>query len=1086
MTRVAGKVIKDSESQHNVIGHKVIRQDGYEKVTGKAKYGDDHKPYGMLYAACRYTDIVAGNIKKLDISKAEKMEGVVKIATYKDVTGFPECGPIRQDYPPIVNDRVCFSGDVLAVVAAETQEQAYLAAEAIEVEYEALTPVTDIEEAIKPECRLVHPQYKTNEVVHYPLEKGDVNKGFAESDHILERTYRNGFQEHAYIEPESIIGEPDSATQGVKIYGSLQNQFITRKYVSLYLGLKMNQIVCTQSTLGGAFGGKDDVMFHMACRVGLMAMLTGRPVKLTNSRENSMKESYKKHPYRTKYKVGFNSDGKLKSMEIDILGDSGAYSSQTFFVNWRSVITATGPYNLEHVKTNIRSVYTNNTYTGAFRAFGSPQVIFAVEQLMDEVAETCGISPLEVRRLNGYRQGDTTASGHKLDKHPVSLMQVIDEAVLKSDYERKVKEYDQLNAESDRFKYGIGMSCSFRGCSMGAEGTDMSSAICNVLPDGSVIGILGVTENGQGLKTTFSQIMAEELGITVKDITIMDPNTSAIADGGPTVASRATLTGGSAALDAARNVKKVMFDLVKDDLQVSDIEETEWKNGLISRKYSKAGVEPLEFAKVAEKGYWAGINLSAYGWFLAPDYGFDEHTNKGAAYFTYVYACHVSDIKVDTHTGKIDIEKVVAAHEVGKVINRIGAEGQIYGGVMTSIGCAVLEDYNIENGIVKSENFDTYLLPTIKDVGEIVPVLVENPDPHGPFGAKGMGEPTAELTGPSISNALKMAVKKREYSQPLTLEQVYLGKNLKKPNRGSEAAVHAAADKKQTFRMNNVSIKNPKDLAEALELLSTGTYELLAGGTDVVVQGRMQTKPLNLINIYGLKELTGITESDTELIIGGGTTFTEINENKTIQKLFPLIPQACNTIGSLQIRNRATLGGNIANSAPCADSIPPFMVYGAMIDLQSVDGKRSVALDEFITWGYENVMTDNELIVAVRVPKPADKTYYTGYFQLGRRNAVNITRMSMTALIALDKNGVVEECRMADGALFGKPLRLSDAEKALIGNKLTDEVIEASAAPMEAEIEKAIGGRWSAEYKQPVFMNMYRDVLKEVQEKIQA
>lgn len=781
-----------------------------------------------------------------------------------------------------------------------------------------------------------------------------------------------------------------------------------------------------------------------------------------------------------KYKVGFDKTGKLKSMKIDILADGGAYSSQSFFVNWRTVIQATGPYNLENVRTDVRSVYTNNTYTGAFRGFGTPQVIFAQEQLMDEIAEICGITPLEIRRLNGYKQGDVTATGHKLDKHPVSLMQVIDEAIDKSEYQKKVKEYDELNKKSDRFKYGIGLACSFRGCSMGAEGTDMSSAICNVLPDGSVIGILGVTENGQGLKTTFSQIMAEELGISVKDITIMDPNTSAIADGGPTVASRATLTGGSAALDAARNVKKVMFDIIKDDLQVKDIDETEWKDGLISRKYKKAGIDPIEFAKVADRGYWAGINLSAYGWFLAPDYGFDEHTNKGAAYITYVYGCHVSDIKVDTHTGKIDVERVTAAHEVGKVINKLGAEGQIYGGVMQSLGCGILEDYNIENGLVKSENLDTYLLPTIKDVGEIIPVLVENADPHGPFGAKGMGEPTAELTGAAIANALKNAVQKREYTQPLTLEQVFLGKNLKKPNRGSEAAVHACSEKKQSFRMNQVTVKNPKDLKDALELLATGKYEILAGGTDVIVQGRMQTTPLSLLNIHGLKEIKGISETDSEIVIGGGTTFSEINDNEMIQKLFPLIPRACGTIGSLQIRNRATIGGNIANSAPCADSIPPMLVYGAQIELQSEKGKRSVALEDFITWGYENVMEDNEIIVAVRIPKPSDKTYYTGYFQLGRRNAVNITRMSMTALVAVDKNGVVEECRMADGSLFGKPQRLADAEKILIGKKLTDETIEASAVPMEAEIEKAIGGRWSAEYKQPVFMNMFRDVLKEV------
>ncbi|MCK4694375.1 MAG: xanthine dehydrogenase family protein, partial [Candidatus Cloacimonetes bacterium] len=453
--------------------------------------GDDIKIHGMLYAAFRYTDIPSGKITKIDISKAEKIEGVEAISLYKDIPGAGKVGPIRQDYLPIVNDEVFFSGDVIAVVAARTKEIAESAVEEIEIEYEPIEPVTDIEEAVKPDSRLVHPEYKSNIVVHYPLIKGDIEKGFIDSEQIIERKYRTNFVEHAYIEPESVTVVPDPTTKGFKVYGSIQNPFTTRKVAALFMGLNLNQVNVFASTLGGSFGGKDDIINNISCRLALLSKMTGKPVKLTYAREDSIKESYKRHPYYMKYKVGFNKNGKINAMKIDIIADSGAYSSQTFFVNWRSVVQATGPYEIENVETDIKGVYTNNTYTAAFRGFGSPQVIFAQESLMDEIAEICGISSAEIRKINGLKQGSITASGQKLTEHKVSLSEVIDKTIKKSNYNKKINEYKKLNNENVRFQYGIGLSCSFRGCSLGAEGTDATSAIVSVQADSSVYILAG-------------------------------------------------------------------------------------------------------------------------------------------------------------------------------------------------------------------------------------------------------------------------------------------------------------------------------------------------------------------------------------------------------------------------------------------------------------------------------------------------------------------------------------------------------------------------------------------------------------------
>ncbi|MBT4574847.1 MAG: molybdopterin-dependent oxidoreductase [Candidatus Cloacimonetes bacterium] len=1070
----------------NIIGKKVKRVDAYEKVTGKAIYGDDIKLVDMLHAAARYTDIPVGKIKNIDYSEAEKIQGVVKIAQYKDIPGQTRLGPIRSDQYAIVDDEVFFSGDVIAVVAAETKEIALKAVDLIHVEYEPIKGIFDPREAIKKEARLIHPEYKSNIVVHYPVIKGDIEKGFSESDNVIERDYKTGFHEHAYIEPESITVVPDHSSKGFKVYGSIQNPFTTRKVVALFMGLNMNQINVFGSTLGGSFGGKDDIINYMACRCALLSKLTNKPVKLTYTRENSLKESYKRHPYYMNYKAGFNNDGKLKAMKINIIADSGAYSSQTFFVTWRSVVQATGPYEIENVKTDMRGVYTNNTYTAAFRGFGSPQVIFAQESLMDEIADICGISAREIRKINGFKQSSVTASGQILNKHTVSLDEVIDKALLKADYTKKLEEYKKLNEQNGRYKYGIGFSCSYRGCALGAEGTDATSAIVSVQADGSIYVLTGLNENGQGMRTTFSQVAAEILGTNLERIVFLEPQTATITDGGPTVASRGTLMGGNAVIIAANKVKDRIFNTIKEDLQVTDIKETIWKDGTISRKTPLSDVKSINFEEASEKAYWAGDNLSAYGWYNAPEVSWDEATGQGNAYFTYVYGSHVADIKIDTSTGKIEVKNITAAHDVGKVLNKLGAEGQVYGGVTQGFGYAVIEDYNIQDGVVKSDNLDNYLIPTIKDIGNINPVLIENEDVDGPFGAKSLGEPTLELTSSAINNALKFAVGTQSYELPLTLEKVFLGINLRKPSRQSQIAAHDSCKThikvvdKQTLRITNVKTQTPQDLKDALNMLSKQELQIISGGTDMIIELRMKTGSHKLLDISHLKELQNIKVSAEVIRIRGGCTFTQILSQKEIQKYFPMLTQACSTIGSLQIRNKGTIGGNIVNAAPCADSYPPLIAYNAEFILTSVNGNRKIKADEFIMKNYKTQLKSDEILTEIIIPIPK-KNYKYSYFQLGRRNAVNITRISIGILVSF-KNNEVEECKLVSGSLFHKPMRIKEIEDLLIGKQLTLGLIENIEEPLKKIIDDEIGKRWSSAYKLPVFVNMTKDALKEILE----
>ncbi|PWC22653.1 MULTISPECIES: molybdopterin cofactor-binding domain-containing protein [Brenneria] len=1063
-----------------VVGREVPRVDGLAKVKGSAVYGDDITLKGMLYGVCRYADIAAGRVEEVDLSAALQVPGVVKIATWSDVPGESHIGVVIADYPPLVKENIAFRGDVIAVIAAESYEAACLAADNIRVRYTPCAPITRVEDALKPDARLIHPGSAGNVINHHHTIKGDIEAGFAVSSHIFEREYEVGYQEHAYIEPESIIAWLDDNEQIMTLSGSVQNAHRVRGFVAKYLGLPQALVNVKRAVIGGSFGGKDDIIDHLACRAALLCHLTGRPVKFTYNREQSMRESYKRHPYKMKYKIGLDDDARIQAIKIDVLADGGSYAGQTPFVTWRSSVQAAGPYRIPNVRVDVTGVYTNNNYTSAFRGFGAPQVILANESLMDEVAAALGLSPLELRRRNILRQGDTSMAGQVFSEHRVSAEEVLAKAADGADFIARRERYRQLNAQGGPIKYGIGLALSHRGCSLGAEGLDASSALIQVNADGSVNISTAVSENGQGLQTAMSMIAAEAFGLPLSWIMFTDPATAMIADGGSTVASRGTLMGGQAVLNAAGKIKRRMAEAVAAQLGAHGLDDLMWRDGKV---FNRADLNrSMDFRQAVALTRAAGANLSAYGWHVAPAIHWDEEKGCGSPYFTWVYGCQVADVAVDTRTGKVTLLDITAVHDVGKVVNRVGFEGQVYGGVVQGmIGYGMLEDFNIENGEVKSENFDTYLLPTIRDIPNIRVIAVENHDRAGPYGAKVIGEPVLELGGAALNNAVSFAVGRWNRTLPLTLEQVRLGYNLKKPARQSEAQAHDG-ERKQVLRLNTLEVSRPANLQQALALLALEGAQALAGGTDVLVQARLKTTPVRLVNIAGLNELHGISAQGDGVSIGAGICFTDLAADARLVRDYPLLVTACRTVGSLQLRNRATVGGNIVNAAPCADSVPPLMVYGAEVELRSAGASRRMPLESFIIGGYRTQLRAGELLTRIILPPPPTGALRPFYLQLGRRSAVNITRQSLTALFRLDAQGRIELCRLADGAVFGKPQRLTAVEQALLGNPPTQAVIDHAAAALEGMVTQAIGGRWSAPYKIPVYLDMFRQVMAELAE----
>ena len=1068
-----------------ILGHRVPRVDGDAKVSGSAIYGNDIKLPGTLYGVCRYADIAAGKIVSIDTSEAEKIKEVVRIATHKDIPGNPVVGVIVKDYLPIVKDEIVFHGDVVAVVAATTYEAACLACEMIKVNYSPYEPITEIEDAIKPGARQIHAHAVNNLINHHHTAKGDIVAGFAASTHILEREYEVGFQEHAYIEPETITAYIDPTEKTLVITGSIQNPHRVRGFVSGFLGIAQSKINIKRAVMGGSFGGKDDIIDHLSCRAGLMATLTGRPVKITYTREQSIRESCKRHPYKMKYKVGLNDSGRILAIKVDILADGGGYAASTPFVTWRSVSHAAGPYNIANVRIDTTGIYTNNSYTSAMRGFGTPQIVYANESLMDEIARHFNMSPVEIRQINMLKQNDQSVSGQSFTRHVVSVGEVLNKAVTNAKFNQKLEHCKKLNAEGGTIKYGIGLALSYRGCSMGAEGVDTGTALVQVNHDASISVSTSVCENGQGLQTTMSLIAAESFGVTLKNVIFSEPPTSVIADGGPTVASRATLMGGRAVVDASEKIKARIVGVIGKTIKVNSLDETEWRGGKI---FNKAHPENfISFVEAVDKTKWAAVNLADYGWFASPDIHWDEEKGNGSPYFTWVYGCNIAEVAVDTSTGKVTMQRVTAVHDVGNVINPVGYEGQVCGGIAQGFGYSILEDFNIEHGKVKSENFDSYLLPTIKDIPPIDVYAVENHDPDGPFGAKSIGEPATEIAAAAINNAVNFALGTAFNKLPLTLEQVFLGYNLKKPVRQSEKLMCKHPDssdvKKQVLRLNNISVRNPASLDEALKMLSEGNVTALAGGTDVVVQGRMKTEALSLLNIAKLPGLCDIVERDGAIVIGGGVCFSRLTENSLVRERYPLLTQACITIGSNQIRNRATIAGNIVNAAPCADSVPPLIAYCAEVVLQSTRGKRSMSVADFIVNAYETKIAKDELLVEIVLPAPP-ANLQQNYEQLGRRNALNITRLSLTSLFGFDGDGKVNLCRLVDGALLSKPQRLSAVEDALLGKVLNEASVDDALKVLEKLIVDAIGGRWSAVYKQPVYLNIFRDQMNKVRAQI--
>lgn len=730
----------------SVIGKKVIRKDALDKVLGKAKFSADISLPGMLQVKVLRSQVPHAEIIRIDTAKAAALPGVHAVLTAKDVPGSNTHGIIVKDEPVLAGEKVRKIGEPLAVVAAQTAEIAEEAIKLIEVELRELEPVFDPEEAMKPEAPLVHAN--GNIMNLRKIRKGDVDKAFAEAAVIVEQTYRTPMIEHVYIEPEAGVGYVEGDT--VVIIVSTQNPHFDRGEVARNINWPVNKVRIVQASTGGGFGGKLDISVQII--LALLAIKTKRPVRLVYSREESLIASTKRHPYLMRYKTAADKDGRLLAVEAMIIGDTGAYASYGPATGTRAAVHATGPYEVPNVKVDVYTVYTNNPTAGAMRGFGVPQVAVAHEQQMDRIAEKLGKSPLDIRLLNALKLGSRTATGQLL-KNSAGFSATLTAASQKA--ESILGERPWRKDEKEDIKRGYGIGCMYYG--IGNTGLpNPAGAFVDFLDDGSVNLFVGAADIGQGSNTVMAQIVAEELGIAFEDVKVTSADTGTTPDGGATSASRQTYISGNAALLAAKQAKSVVleeaaaiFSVLPEQIAIKD-----------KRVYVKGNPELAEkpLTEIIRACRQKGKMTIGHGWFNPDTTGLDPETGYGSPYGAYAFATQIIEVEVNTKTGQVEVLRIFAAHDVGQAVNPMHVEGQIEGGSAMGLGYGIYEEVKKLSGKILTPSFATYLIATALDIPEVYPIIVEDPEATGPFGAKGVGEPSLIPTAAGIISAVHDAV----------------------------------------------------------------------------------------------------------------------------------------------------------------------------------------------------------------------------------------------------------------------------------------------------------------------------------------
>jgi len=718
------------------VGKSLPRIDALAKVKGEALFPGDLTMPGMLHMKILFAERPHARILRLDTSKAEAYPGVVAVFTAKDVP-VNEYGLQQPDQPVLCGpgsdkpgaDVVRFVGDQIALVVAETEKAAAEACRLIEIDFEDLPVVTDPLMAMQPGSPLIHPERgDSNVCVHYKIRKGDIEAGFAQADVIVESEYRLPFQEHAYLQPEAGLAYIDEEGR-VTVLCAGQWPHTDRAQIAHALALPEERVRVIYPAIGGAFGGREDMSVQIV--LALAAWKLGRPVKIVWSRRESIIGHGKRHPMFVRTRWGATREGKLTAAETEVIADAGAYLYTTNKVLGNTTVVHTGPYFIPHVRADIYGVYTNNPPTCAFRGFGAPQGNFIAEMQMNKLAEALGMDAVAFRLLNALKEGDTLGVG-TAPPGPLSVSQVIRAAAEKFRWREAAK---GRKAEGpSALRRGIGFAAGFKNVGFSFGYRENCWARVELHGHGEIERVVAYhagAEVGQGAHTVMVQMVAEALGVPLEKVKLLSSDTATMGNSGSASASRMTFMAGNALRGAAQAA--------------------------------------LEKWRAEERPA-----VGEYTYLAPPTTPFTPETGYSMPNFAYAYVAQAVEVEVDVESGCVRLVRVVSADDVGQAINPRLVEGQIQGGVVQAQGYALLEHFQVKDGYILTDQLSTYLIPTVMDIPEAVEaVIVEVPDPRGPWGARGVGELPFLPLAPAILAAVHDATGIWVNEIPLTPERMW-------------------------------------------------------------------------------------------------------------------------------------------------------------------------------------------------------------------------------------------------------------------------------------------------------------------------
>ncbi len=746
------------------VGKPLRRIDALGKTTGTTVYAGDYRMPNMLHGKVFRSQEPSARIKRLDVSRAEALDGVACVLTAADLpgtglatdmpgqTGTEERKGTRA--PVLASDRVRFYGEPIALVAAETEEIAEQALELIEIEYELLPGVFDPVDALRPSAPVVYEP--DNVVSRWRIRKGDVEAGFAVADKIVENTFRVPFVEHAYIEPEGGVSWVDD--QGViNIRVSTQVVEHFRK-VADAVGVAQNKIRTRGAMVGGGFGGKEDITVEIF--LALLAKHTRRPVRLVYTREESFIGQSKRHPFIITHRTGVRKNGRITAAEIEMTADAGAYPYLSPYVLLYATIMSTGPYKIDNLRVDSVAAATNQPFTSAMRGFGGPQAAVAYEQQMDAIAEVLGLDPLEVRRVNYLKTGDRNATGQEIDSA----------AWLEETATHALAALGEKVRGDGSIEVGRGVASTFQSYGRITWFHDTAQAWVGVEMDGAVVVRCGVPDHGGGQVNSLAQIAGELLGVPLDEVTVYSTDSAVTPLAGTTTATRQLYMSGSAVHKAASAVRQVLLDRASKHFE----EPVENLDLADSQVFVRSDPDKsMALTDLVSRCASEGLPLSDLALFTAPfTDGIDRETGQGDVFPDFTFSAQAVEVAVDIETGEVTVLKSAAAHDVGRAINPAAVQGQIQGGAAQGMGYALMEEFVVDQGVTRTPSLSEYLIPTAKDFPDTEPIIMESGTGVGPFGAKGIGEPALTPAAPAVANAVSDAIGVRIHALPITPERV--------------------------------------------------------------------------------------------------------------------------------------------------------------------------------------------------------------------------------------------------------------------------------------------------------------------------